>query len=429
MLLTDNPVNGSEGDRFGFLPHARVLCDAIKATRDLPLSVALYGAWGTGKSSFMNICRSLFEEQDIPVVSFNPWKYDQREEIWHALIQTILDEIASKITENPEADRSTRLQHALQKAATLSRTAAWLMTRKAVVPLSGGLVSTSDADALKEAWDEGNPLEYRHVNQFEHDFAEVVEEFTGGGRLVILIDDLDRCTPEAATTVLDSLKLFLGEASCVFVLAMDQQVIAKAMAQRFDNDEEMGRRYLEKLIQFPYHLPHVTFESMFSHLREEVVGLGDDPALWQLIRVAYGQNPRRVRRFINALNLTVISLRLHSAPSRARMLHAAILLTIRLQHPAFYAMVNRTPESWQRMDEAANGNSSTLRQEELYLFQREQDLVDLLHATSSSRVELDFPPPPGKSEIDTLTEVLSVTSGGATDPGPDDAPVRGTNPW
>ncbi|MEU8847405.1 P-loop NTPase fold protein [Streptomyces sp. NPDC048564] len=419
MLLTDNPVNGSGGDRFGFLPHARVLCDAIKATRDLPLSVALYGAWGTGKSSFMNICRSLFEEQGIPVVSFNPWKYDQREEIWHALIQTILDEIASQITADSDAKRSSQLQHALRKAATLSRTAAWLMTRKAVVPLSGGLVSTGDADALKEAWDEGNPLEYRHVNQFEHDFAEVVEEFTGGGRLVILIDDLDRCTPEAATTVLDSLKLFLGEASCVFVLAMDQQVIAKAVAQRFDGDEEMGRRYLEKLVQFPYHLPHVTFESMFSHLRKEVVGLGDDPALWALIRVAYGQNPRRVRRFINAINLTIISLRMHSQPSRERMLHAAILLTIRLQHPVFYAMVNRTPESWQRMDEAVNGNPRVLHLNEDELFRTDKDLVDLLHATSSRRTELGFPEPPGKSEIDVLTEVLSVTTGGATDPGPD----------
>ncbi|QOV38580.1 AAA family ATPase [Streptomyces ferrugineus] len=416
MLLTDNPVNGSEGDRFGFLPHSRVLCDAINATRDLPLSVALYGAWGTGKSSFMNICRSLLQEQGIPVVSFNPWKYDQREEIWHALIQTILDEIAARITEDPDAKRSAQLQHALKKAAALSRTAAWLMTRKAAVPLTAGLVSTSDADALKDAWDNGDPLEYRHVNQFEHDFAEVVEQFTGGGRLVILIDDLDRCTPEAATTVLDSLKLFLGEASCVFVLAMDQQVIAKAVAQRFDGDEEMGRKYLEKLIQFPYHLPHVTFESMFSHLSEEVLGLRDDPALWQLIRVAYGQNPRRVRRFINALNLTVISLRLHSTPSRARMLHAAILLTIRLQHPAFYAMVNRSPESWQRMDEAANGNTNVLHMDEDTLFNTDTDLADLLRATSSRTAGLDFPPPPGKTEIDTLTEVLSVTTGGAMDP-------------
>ncbi|MEV7453751.1 KAP family P-loop NTPase fold protein [Streptomyces nigra] len=430
MLLTDNPVLDSTGDRFGFVPHARVLCDAIKATRDLPLSVALYGAWGTGKSSFMNICRSLFEEQGTPVVSFNPWKYDQREEIWHALIQTILDEIAVKITQGPEAGRSAQLQHALRKAATLSRTAAWLMTRKAVVPLSGGLVSTADADALKEAWDDGNLLEYRHVNQFEHDFAEVVEEFTGGGRLVILIDDLDRCTPEAAITVLDSLKLFLGEASCVFVLAMDQQVIASAVAQRFSGDEEMGRRYLEKLVQFPYHLPHVTFESMFSHLRQKVVGLGDDPALWQLIRVAYGQNPRRVRRFVNALNLTVVSLRMHSMPSRDRMLHAAVLLTIRLQHPEFYAMISRSPESWRRMDEAANGDTSALRQEELSLFQRDNDLAELLHATSSSRREPAFPPPPGKTEIDALTEVLSVTTGGGADGLPEPGtPVAGAQTW
>ncbi|WP_168221153.1 P-loop NTPase fold protein [Actinomadura sp. WMMA1423] len=411
MLLTDNPVDGVEGDRFGFGPHARVLCDAIEMTRDLPLSVAVYGSWGTGKSSFMNICRSLFQERGIPVVSFNPWKYDQREEIWHALIQTILDEIARKIGEDPDAERRSRLQAARDKAAGLGRTATWLMTRKAVVPLSGGLVSTADMDALKQTWDARDPLEYRHVNQFEYDFADVVDQFTEGGRLVILIDDLDRCTPEAATTVLDSLKLFLGQASCVFVLAMDQQVMTDAVAQRFNGDQEVGRKYLEKLIQFPYHLPRVTFESMFGHLRDEVFGLGNDQALWELIRTAYGQNPRRVRRFINAFNLTVRSLEMHTTPSRARMLHAAILLTIRLQHPAFYAMVSRSPEVWVRMEEASDGDRSRLRRDEMDLADQDLDLMPLLYATSSRRPGMKFPPPPGPAEIDTLTEVLRVTAG------------------
>ncbi|MEU0372186.1 P-loop NTPase fold protein [Streptomyces sp. NPDC006283] len=415
MLLTDNPVKDPAGDRFGFLPHAKVLCDAIESTHDLPLSVAVYGAWGTGKSSFLNICRSLLHERGMPVVTFNPWKYDQREEVWHALIQTILDEIVLKISEDSDAQRRSRLQEARRKALALSRTAAWLVARRAVVPLTGGMVATSDADAFKATWDETDPLEYRHVNQFEFDFAEVVDKYTDGGRLIILIDDLDRCTPQAATTVLDSMKLFLGESSCVFVLAMDQHVMVDAVALRYDGDQERGRKYLEKLIQFPYHLPHVTFEAMARHLRDKVVGLGGDPALWELVGVAYGQNPRRVRRFVNALNLTVTTLTLHSPPSRDRMLHAAILLTIRLQHPAFYAMVSRRPEAWVRMDQAATDNQrSGLHRDEMQLAENDPLLMDLLRATSSRRAGLEFPPPPGRTEIEALTEVLTVTTGGGT---------------
>jgi hypothetical protein len=100
VLLTDNPLSRGEDDRFGFLAHARVLCDAIEATTDLPLTIGIFGPWGTGKSSFMNICRELLTARGLPAITFNPWKYDQRDEIWHALIQTVLTEISRRLAED-----------------------------------------------------------------------------------------------------------------------------------------------------------------------------------------------------------------------------------------------------------------------------------------------------------------------------------------
>ena len=321
-------------------------------TDDLPLIVAIYGPWGSGKSSFMNICRSILSQEEFYSVSFNPWKYDQRDDVWHALIQSILDEMISTIQNTNSQDdvgRQDRLRALLARITALSRTASWLATKKLAALATAGVVTSEDFDELAAAWPSNPPEQkYHHVNRFEQDFRDVVQEFTQGSRLFVFVDDLDRCTPDAAVTVLDAIKLFLGEASCVFVIAMDYEMIVKAVASQLGDDETNGRHYLEKLIHFPYYLPAVRFESIYSSLRSTVQALQDDDELWELIRVAFGPNPRRVRRFVNALNLTLATLHLHSDQSRERLLQAAMLLAIRFQFVEFYRRVVASPNSWDR---------------------------------------------------------------------------------
>jgi hypothetical protein len=416
MLLTDNPIQGPERDRFGFAGHAQVLCSAIEATDDLPLTVAVYGAWGTGKSSFINVCRVMLEARGMPVISFNPWKYDQREEVWHALIQTVLNEISRQVEGDARAARRARLEEIQRKVIALSRTAAWLVARRAVVPLTAGVLTADDIDAAKDAMMARAAIEYRHVNHFEEDFAEVVADFTSGGKLVVLIDDLDRCSPEAAVTVLDSLKLFLGQASCIFVLAMDQEMIVDAVSSKFGGDKSLGRRYLEKLVQLPFYLPYVTYESIYSQLADCVVGLGEDPALWELIRTAYKQNPRQVRRFINMLNIAIRTLQSHSAPSRARMLHAAILLTMRLQYPGFFTLVARDAGAWSRFEAAGQDANMLAAPQEKRLAEENPSLCEFFRAISPMRDNFDFPDPPSGGEIEILTQVVSITTDGVSGP-------------
>lgn len=412
LLLTDNPVTGRGDDEFGFGTHGRVLCDAVQAAVHLPLTVGVFGPWGTGKSSFLNICREMLDRRGVPTIAFNPWKYDDKEAIWHALIQTILTEIAGE----PEGRR----QDLVAKARRLSSTATWLLLRHAAGPLTAGVVGGDDVTAARDAWQTGGVENYRHINRFEADFAEVVQTFVGDrGRLVVFVDDLDRCHGETAIAVLDALKLFLGEASCVFVLAMDFDVIAAAAAKRVDGDSTRGRQYLEKLIHFPYHLPEVRFEAVFRQLQDSVVTeLSGDPALWQLAEGAFGDNPRRIRRFVSALNLTTATLRLHSRPSRDRLMQAAILLALRMRFPDFFRRVQANPAVWVRLDEAARTQSNAgLRQDEVELTTAEPTLTDLLLVvTPGERGGCSFPPLPTKAQIEVVTQVLTVTGGQGEQP-------------
>ncbi|WP_185932464.1 P-loop NTPase fold protein [Streptomyces sp. WAC 01325] len=148
-LLSDNAISDASGDAFGFLAHARVLCDALEGTDDLPLTVGIFGPWGMGKSSFMNICRDLLRQREIPAIWFNPWKYDQKDEIWHALIQTVLTEMAIDLerrrSEAGESKRE-RLTQTLATVRQLSQAAAWLLARRAAGPLTGGFLAAEDVD-------------------------------------------------------------------------------------------------------------------------------------------------------------------------------------------------------------------------------------------------------------------------------------------
>ena len=105
------------------------------------------------------------------------------------------------------------------------------------------------------------------------EFAEFQENFdrlltqAGIGKLVVLIDDLDRCLPSVAIEVLEAMRLFMFNKKTAFVIAADEVMIRYAVKKHFpDISQEIGQedritdygfsdKYLEKLIQVPFRIP------------------------------------------------------------------------------------------------------------------------------------------------------------------------------
>lgn len=375
-----------------------MLCRAIAKVGDLPLTLAILGPWDSGKTSFLNICRGLLDSRGMTTVSFGPWKYDKRDEVWHAMLQTLLDELARQAENSPEPTVRERFNKVKGRLRRLSLTATWLLSRQLLTAVTPVSLDGSDFDALKEAWN-GEAAEtpvtagYHAANRFERDFAEIVRELTGDAPLAIFIDDLDRCRPETALSVLEALRIFTGDAPCLFIIAMDHAALIDAAAKHFGGDQLRGRRYLEKLVHFSYHLPGIRWESLGNALRSRLEFLPHDPVIWEVIRAGFQNNPRRVRRYVGTYNLTLAMLSASGAQSTERIRQVAILLMLRQEYPDFFTRLQADNGAWQQLlDEGGP----------------DPDLTTIMNRISD-RTQFDFPPPPSADMVLALSEVIVMT--------------------
>ncbi|MEU3280572.1 KAP family P-loop NTPase fold protein [Streptomyces antibioticus] len=391
-LLTDNPVTEPADDAFHFGPYVSMLHAAVERAEPLPLTVGVLGSWGTGKSSLLRLWEHRLKHQQVRTIWFNPWKYDRKVEVWAALLHTILAEM--------ETERGSR-----EKALRLAKAATWLSVRAglgtAASLATGGVVKSGDVETMLTELAEGDAEQYRQINRFENDFREAVEEFVGtDGRLVVFVDDLDRCTPESAMTVLESLKLFLGESRCVFVLALDLDVLAAVATNKFgdafkDAPAEVvsGLAYLDKIVQLPFFLPDVSFDTLRSAFAPYVVRAEDDDDFWELLRRGLGTNPRRLKRFVNVFNMASgIAGDAGMMLDRALRLQLAALLVIRSRHRDFFHLLAAEPTSWETL---------------VTYFRRRQDASD-----TRERLRLSLPPELEPFADDRTLEALLAWRGG-----------------
>ena len=230
---------------------------------------------------------ALEKDQRVLCVRFNGWLFQGFEDAKAVLIETIVDELLRK--------RSTRDQVVDQAKKVLRRVDWMKVARKASaygISLATGiphpetlrdlgaaaravvakgeegatadniaaLVSGSN-DFLREVEKDSAP---EQIHAFREEFEELLER-ADIDRLVVLVDDLDRCLPEVAIETLEAIRLFLFVPRAAFVIAADEGMIEYAVRQHFPDlpiatgPATYARNYLEKLIQVPFRLPSLGY--------------------------------------------------------------------------------------------------------------------------------------------------------------------------
>jgi hypothetical protein len=273
--------NETSSDLLGCQHVVEVVTSIIRDESLLPATIGVFGDWGSGKSSLLQIVQEKLQEteqdrKDILVLAFNGWTFEGYEDARTALMSTILDEVASKATLTAKGRRLAvkllgRVNVMRVLGAGTKAAFAYGMGGPAGLGLSVGAdLATNTATLLKKA-DEISADDFekfikeepaqevrRSIREFRKDFEDLIDD-TRLKTLVVIIDDLDRCMPDTIIETLEAIKLFLFAHKTAFILGADERLVKYAVRKRFPElpgeRVEVGRDYLEKLVQFPVRVP------------------------------------------------------------------------------------------------------------------------------------------------------------------------------
>jgi hypothetical protein len=272
----------------------------------LPITIGVFGDWGNGKTSIMQMLqRDLDPEnatsdedkkrrENIAVLYFNGWLFEGYDDAKAALLSSVLDQLVKHKRLGPKLrDAATKLRKRVNwmrlakvgwKNVAMPFIGAKIAAFTGTLPpqlgaglglLAGGQPHAGGEDAgdssesiLKPPSDDEQAMDLR---TFREEFGKMLRD-SDVESLVILIDDLDRCSPETIIENLEAIKLFLNVERTAFVIGADPRIVRHAIAFRYrdvitsaregkqqqDGDERIVDDYLEKLIQVPYHLPRLS---------------------------------------------------------------------------------------------------------------------------------------------------------------------------
>ena len=291
MGITDMPCTSEEEDLLEISKYVKGLGKFIRECQT-PMSIAIQGDWGTGKTSTLNLLKKNLEaDKDtngIKCVFFNTWQYspfNMEDSLYVSFVHNLVKQCGGN-------DEILRTVAGFGKLAFF----------KAIDWKFG-----TNASEILDGFEKAKKDQMESVSKLQEDFAELVKKT--GKRLVIFIDDLDRLNPEVAVELLEIIKLFVNVENSIFVLAIDYEVVVKGVRKKYGENlsEEKCRNFFDKIIQLPFKMPVERYNltelvrkavQEQTHMTDEGVNI-----VAEFISDVMGTNPRTFKRLVNAFFL------------------------------------------------------------------------------------------------------------------------------
>ncbi|MBT3676078.1 MAG: hypothetical protein HOL09_08010 [Candidatus Marinimicrobia bacterium] len=379
-IFNDTPISysdvsnkGLEGkiyskDELGVQDYARALSEFVKEC-ETPMTIGIQGDWGIGKTSLLNMIKAYLEgakKSPYGMIWFNTWHYSlfgQDEFMGIAVIKGLLNQINNTFNiKDPE----NKYKEVAQKIGSVLKNARF----------SAFGFGVSAADAKTEDDSPDSLLDYQDISSvmltFRDSFQELVNTIikeNNYDRLVFFIDDLDRVKPIKALELLESIKNFLDVENCVFLLAVDYEVVQIGMAQKLGQDLQKisGKSFFDKIIQLPFTMPSTSYDlgnyiCMLLKKSGFKVDKDEFDFYEEVTSCTVGRNPRSIKRIINYAKLIRLIRKKHATKDtkdteqQRKILYS--LLCMQVAWPEIFSFFVKSPtpttikniEDWDFLD-------------------------------------------------------------------------------
>jgi hypothetical protein len=291
-------------------------------------AIGIFGGWGSGKTTLMQAIKRRLNRESVVSVEFNAWRYEKEAHLILPLLDSVREALASWDTANEGARERAR-----KTAAKVGRVAlGLLMGFSFKFGLPHAVEVGVDPNAAMEA--ANKQLDDRltqPVSVYYSAFAELkrtFDEFAASKeapRIVVFIDDLDRCLPAGALEVMESMKLFFDLEGFVFVVGLDRRAIETSIDSRYRDIRGSSDRvrdelayesadYMNKIFQVEFTLLPVALNSLNAFIKALIrdndlpesqardLHARVEPHLGYLF-TSSGVNPRRLKQYVNAYTI------------------------------------------------------------------------------------------------------------------------------
>jgi hypothetical protein len=350
----NDPSIEGQPDALGLENHSEALVEFIKRT-NTPITMGIQGSWGSGKTSLLNsIKHKLDPNSDNKGEFYQIWINTWEQSLMMTPEESLIKILSSIINDLIKADTSEENRDKFKKGIKTGLSS--------LVRLSANVVGGDKASSIVEELigEENNTI--KEIREQLKTISKTIRERTTNpiNKIVIYVDDLDRIEPKNAVSILELLKNIFDVEGCVFVLAIDYEVVVKGLEHKFgkrteENDWEF-RAFFDKIIQLPFMMPlgKYTIADYVNKLLKSIEFIEsdlDDEIIQIILENTIGSNPRALKRLVNSLALIDILTRVESKnrteESEDNQEDKTLLFSmvcLQIQYPKIFELLSHKPD-------------------------------------------------------------------------------------
>lgn len=328
----------SDKDMLGYEPYIKAfeyLIENQNSLMNLPIVFGIHGKWGVGKSTFMELIKLRLEKsKEYYTININPWEFSNE----YNFISIFLAELFRRIKSDLCFD-----ERGIDNGITnFFKSICKPMKISANMQYGTGIGIKAEYDFDKLTFKSQKELVDKYITE-NYEIKDTIHkilnyEIFENKKLIVFIDDLDRCSSEKVMEVIEAIKLILNSENCIFFLGCDKDYLQSALLIKYkefikyldDNEQQQtfkkfADEYLEKIIQIPFSIPALNEEAIENYIKGLLISpkVGNKPTtsktdlyrkfksklnirLFSKMLIERNLNPRRIKRTLNLVFLNYL---------------------------------------------------------------------------------------------------------------------------